>query len=219
MKKIAFIFVAVLLVLSACNKAPDKQEVADDQVEVDETEQDIDTESDANEEEDGTEHDEVDDEPNTDTEEGTHTNETNETTEKDSNKKTESTNGQANGWDKPDKIDNMKHLDIVHLAYDIFAAQDRKDYDFLESVAAKGTTIDRKNNKFYFENVTYPFEMEFFTKEELGTLELRYTHEEDEVVHVGFGAINYEEESSFVVEFEFIKEGSAWKLLSMDVNA
>src|SRR5699024_11230292 len=107
----------------------------------------------------------------------------------------------------------MKHLDVVHLAYDIFAAQDRKDYGFLESVAAKGTTIDRENNQFSFENVTYPFEMNFFTKEDLGTLELRYTHEEKGVVHVGFGAINYKEESSFVVEFEFVKEDGAWKLL------
>lgn len=135
--------------------------------------------------------------------------------EEETNKESEQ---KDDGWKKPDKIDNMKHLDIVHLAYDIFAAQDRKDYDFLESIAAEGTKIDRKNNKFSFENVTYPFEMEFFTKEDLGNLEFRYTHEEDGVVYVGFGAINYEEESSFVVDFEFVEEGGKWKMRSMDIN-
>lgn len=122
------------------------------------------------------------------------------------------------GWKKPDKIDNMNHLEIVHLAYDIFEAQDKRDYAFLESIAAEGTTVDRKNNKFKFENVTYPFEMEFFTKEDLGELEFRYTHEEDGVVYVGFGAIDYENESSFVVDFEFVKEGGKWKMRSMDIN-
>lgn len=121
-------------------------------------------------------------------------------------------------WDKPDKIENMEHLEIVHLAYDIFAAQDRKDYSFLESVASKGTTVDRNKNKFKFENVTYPYEMNFFTKEEIGTLEFRYTHEEDGDVYVGFGAINYEEESSFVFELIFTKEDGKWKMRSMDIN-
>lgn len=122
------------------------------------------------------------------------------------------------GWKKPDKIDNMDHLEIVHLAYDIFEAQDRKDYDFLESVAAEGTIVDRNNDKFKFENVTYPFEMDFFAKEDLGNLEFRYTHEEDGIVYVGFGAIDYENESSFVVDFEFVDEGGKWKLRSMDIN-
>lgn len=131
---------------------------------------------------------------------------------------TNTSEAKADGWKKPDKIDNMNHLEIVHLAYDIFEAQDKRDYAFLESIAAEGTTVDRKNNKFKFENVTYPFEMEFFTKEDLGELEFRYTHEEDGVVYVGFGAIDYENESSFVVDFEFVKEGGKWKMRSMDIN-
>lgn len=217
MRKITFIFVAALLLLAACNATPDDTEVADEQAGINEAEQGVDAESDATDDEDET--DDTNADVETDSSENTDEGDSGTKSEEASPNNDESTGGDSNDWNKPKEIENMDHLKIVHLAYDIFAAQDRKDYDFLQSVAAEGTTIDRTNNKFSFENVTYPFEMEFFTKKDLGALELRYTHEEDAIVHVGFGAINYEEESSFVVEFEFVKEGGAWKLLSMDVNA
>lgn len=213
MKKITFVFATVLLILAACNTAPKDTEVADEQTGVNEVEQNVDLQSDTVEDDGATNGDAAESESNGDLSKN------GDTAEKPTTDNGQSAEEQSNAWDKPDKIDNMKHLDIVHLAYDIFAAQDRKDYDFLKSVAAKGTTVHTGKDKFSFENVTYPFEMEFFTKEDLATLELRYTHEEDNIVHVGFGAINYEEESSFVVEFEFVKEDGAWKLLSMDINA
>lgn len=207
MRKLLFIvaILTIILMLAACNK-PQKNtpEPPEPTVDIEEV----------NEEETTDDEDEVVEEP------------ADEEDETETNGLASGTNDAPNGtqqtaddlWKKPDKIENMNHLEIVHLAYDIFAAQDREDYQFLESVAAKGTTIDRENNKFKFENVTYPFEMEFFTKEELGTLEFRYTHEEDGVVIVGFGAINYKEESSFVVDFEFVKEDGKWKMRSMDIN-
>jgi len=112
-----------------------------------------------------------------------------------------------------------KHQELVDLAYDIFEAQNNQDYDFLQSVLSKGTKLDKKNNTFHFENVTYPHDQKFLTEEELGEVEFRYTHEEstDEVI-VGFGAINYEEESSFTIDFVFIHEDDTWKMNDMDIN-
>lgn len=215
MRKLTFIFATILLLLVACNTEPNNQEVTDDEIGTDEVEQDVEEEREGEEDADAMDDNGTEAESPEDAKKDENESTSERTTKEDS----QSTSEQSDSWDKPEKIDNMKHLDIVHLAYDIFAAQDRKDYDFLQSVAAKGTKVDRKNDKFSFENVTYPFEMDFFSKEDLGTLELRYTHEEDGIVHVGFGAINYDEEYSFVVEFEFVKEGDAWKLLSMDINA
>lgn len=208
MKKLSFLLIitVIAMLVVACNKpqksTPEPPEPTVDIEEVIEDDEVADDEEEVVEE-------------STDEEDEVATNESENGTNDESN---DAQQIQNDLWKKPNKIENMNHLDIVHLAYDIFAAQDRKDYGFLESIAAKGTTVDRKNNKFKFENVTYPFEMEFFTKEELGTLEFRYTHEEDGVIIVGFGAINYKEESSFVVDFEFVKEDGKWKMRSMDIN-
>ena len=118
-----------------------------------------------------------------------------------------------------DKDDEDKHQEIVDLAKKIFDAQNDHDYDFLQSVISKGTKLDKENNKFVFENVTYPHEQEFLTDDNLGELEFRYTHEDSaDSVIVGFGAIDYENESSFVVDFEFIKEDGKWKMNDMDIN-
>lgn len=223
MKKSLALFVSVLFVvfLVACNKTDETP--VDDATDVDVEEVDDVMEDDAEVENDADE--KVDNEEDSNTEPETNEGDATEQTASDdnggngTNSKNDGNNGSAtNGWDKPDKIDDMAHLEIVHLAYDIFAAQDKKDYAFLESVAAEGTTVDKSNNKFSFKNVTYPFEMDFFSKEDLGKLEFRYTHEEDGIVYVGFGAINYEEESSFVVDFQFVEESAKWKMKSMDIN-
>lgn len=225
MKKRLALFIAVLFValLVACNNKEETPTDQDAKADVDEVlEDDVTLEND----EDDT--DEADDQEVKQAESGEENKCADETltsgsngSEKDEDCEDEGTNGseaKKESWKKPDKIDNMNHLKIVYLAYDIFEAQDKKNYSFLESVAAEGTKVDRNNNKFSFENVTYPFEMDFFTKEDLGELEFRYTHEEDGIVYVGFGAINYEEESSFVVDFQFVEEGGKWKMRSMDIN-
>lgn len=211
MRKLPLILLAMSLLLAACNSTPESTQVADDEVDQEETKtEDLDAEEE--------EEPEAEDEVAEKEDEGEQaTEDTTTDSSEDTGAKTEKN---KNKWKKPDKIENMDHLDIVHLAYDIFEAQDRKDYDFLESVAAEGTTIDRNKNEFSFENVTYPFDMNFFTKEELGELELRYTHEAgDGTVTVGFGAINYEEESSIAIDFEFVQEDGQWKMQSMDINA
>jgi len=121
--------------------------------------------------------------------------------------------------EKNEGDDEDKHQEQVDLAYEIFDAQEKQDYDFLESVLSQGSTLDKKTNMFSFENVTYPHEQEFLTAEDIGELEFRYTHKEDEdSIIVGFGAINYETESSFVIDFEFVNENGTWKMNDMDIN-
>src|SRR5699024_2607377 len=58
-----------------------------------------------------------------------------------------------------------KHQEVIDLAYAIFDAQDEKDYDFLESVISEGTTLDKENDTFSFENVAYPHKQEFRSEE------------------------------------------------------
>lgn len=100
-----------------------------------------------------------------------------------------------------------EHQHLIDLAYQVFDAQREQNYTFLESIISKGTKLDKENDMFYFENVTYPHEQPFLTKEDQGKIEFRYTHENNkDSVIVGFGLINYEEELSYVVDFEFVNE-------------
>lgn|SRR5690625_1072938 len=117
---------------------------------------------------------------------------------------------------KSEKNDEQQ---LIDMANKIFTAQKKKDFDYLESVRSSGTKIDRKNALFSFNNVTYPHEQPFLTEDDLGEIEHRFVHETDEgSIIVGFGIINYETESSFTVDFEFVKENGSWKMNDMDLN-
>lgn len=201
------ILLGFVFVLAACNasnggEAIDKQ---GDSVTVDETE--VANEEEVNKETNESENGQVDSQEVN-----------NEETKKETTKQKTNKSSVANGKLEKPKVDN--HQEVVDLAYDIFEAQQQKDYAFLESVVTKGTKIDKENNQFIFEDAASPFEMEFFTKEDLGKLEFRYTHEEDGMVYVGFGAIHPgdSEATSFVIDFTFVKENGEWKMQSMDVN-
>lgn len=112
-----------------------------------------------------------------------------------------------------------EHQHLIDLAYQVFDAQREQNYTFLESIISKGTKLDKENDMFYFENVTYPHEQPFLTKEDQGKIEFRYTHENNkDSVIVGFGLINYEAELSYVVDFEFVNENGTWKMNDMDMN-
>lgn len=205
MRRLTLIIAVMGLLLAACNKASEEESIEQKEINEEETEELAEA----------TEEEEMEEEAEEDVAENEQTNDIQAKSDE-AKKNDKSTEKQNDTWTKPDKIDNMDHLDIVHLAYDIFEAQDRKDYDFLYSVVAKGVSVDEVTDKFIFEN----FDMNFFTKEELGELEFRYTHEEEEdgSVIVGFGAINYKEESSFVVDYTFVQESGTWKMLDMDIN-
>lgn len=108
---------------------------------------------------------------------------------------------------------------LVDVTYDIFAAQRKLDFDYLESVLSKGSKIDRDKKVFIFNNVKYPHEQEILDGIKEEHLEYRYTHEEDkDSIIVGFAAIDYENESSFTIDFQYIKENGNWKMNDMDIN-
>lgn len=205
------LFLALILVLAACSSGNnDDANEQEGNVEPEETKE-IAEEEVTNEEKESESESETDEQTNGG-EVGTQS-----TEKKPAEKEKKASTQVDNKESERPKVD--EHQDVVDLAYDIFDAQHKKDYAFLESVASKGTKVDRKQNKFIFENVTYPFEMEFFTKEDLGNLEFRYTHEDDDgTVFVGFGAIHSGDQSSFVIDFEFIEENGTWKMKSMDIN-
>lgn len=108
---------------------------------------------------------------------------------------------------------------LKEKVYKIFAAQREYDYYYLTSVLSDGSELDKDNNLFTFNNVTYPHDQEFLDEVAEDDLEFRYTHEEDDgVVIVGFAAIDYENESSFVIDFQFVLDGNEWKMNDMDIN-
>lgn len=110
-----------------------------------------------------------------------------------------------------------KDIDIVEFGFEIFEAQANEDYDFIESVLSKGSSVDRENNIIRFENVTYPHDYEFISKRDFKNLSQRYIQEEDSLI-VGFDVTDYENESSYIIDTEFIQEDGKWKLNDMDVN-
>jgi hypothetical protein len=117
------------------------------------------------------------------------------------------------------KADDPAFQDVVNMAYDIFIAQKKEDYEYLESILAEGATLDKDINTFSFENISYPHEQEF-VQTEPDHIEFRYTHEEEDgTVIVGFGVIDYETESSFTIDFQFVSENGEWKMKDMDKNA
>lgn len=222
-KFVFLVFVLMLLVaLAACGESPEKKVSEADKESVDELEDKEDLEK----AEDGIEAEKTEDpEQDGESESDQSVSKSNDKSNN-NNTSTNATTTEIKSQDKSssshqgneEKNKDLEH-GVVALAYEIFDAQDKKDYSFLESVAAKGTKVDKENNQFVFEDVTYPFEMEFFTKEDLGELEYRYAHEKDaNHVIVGFGAIHTGDQSSFVIDFEFVKEDGKWKMKSMDIN-
>lgn len=108
---------------------------------------------------------------------------------------------------------------LTEKVYKILEAQREYDYDYLTSVLSEGSDLDRENNTFTFNNVAYPHDQEFLDEVAEDDLEFRYTHEEEDgIIIVGFAAIDYENESSFVIDFEFVLDGDEWKMNDMDVN-
>ncbi|MEI3605308.1 hypothetical protein SPD48_06345 [Pseudogracilibacillus sp. SE30717A] len=215
MKRLTLILVIILIfILAACNSPQESSPTKEEETKQEDSTEETDLEEESQETEEEAEDQEEEKAPETVTEpeleeDSESTPDTNENKEEKQDTSIEST----------EKKEGDKHEEIVDLAYKVFDAQNKKDYDYLESIISKGTTIEKKNNIFKFNNVTYPHEQPFLTKKDVGELEFRYTHEEKaDYVIVGFGAIDYENESSFTIDFEFIKENGKWKMNDMDIN-
>ena len=215
MKK-TFTIVFFVLLLAACNSPQGSSSTENnDPAEVEPTEEQQDELVENEDETDSSDLDEsVSDEQNASDEQNT------QSTEENKSQSSASQNDQKSS-DNKGKAETQedKHQEIIDLSYDIMKAQDKQDYDFLQSILSSGTKLNKKNNKLKFENVTYPHEQKFLTEKDIGELEFRYTHETDnDSVIVGFGAINYETESSFTIDFEYIRENGNWKMNDMDLN-
>jgi len=109
--------------------------------------------------------------------------------------------------------------DIVEFGFSIFEAQANKDYDYLASVLSKGSTLNKDKNTIQFDDVTYPHEYEFISEKDFKNLDERYIHDEDDgSVIVGYAVVDYETESSYIIDAVFIKEDGKWKVNDMDIN-
>ncbi len=132
---------------------------------------------------------------------------------------TDSNNGAENENTNNGNENQTTEEILKEKVYAIFAAQRDSDYDYLTSVLSEGSELDQKNHLFIFNDVTYPHEQEFLDDIAENDLEYRYIHEEDSgSIIVGFAAIDYENESSFVIDFEFVLEGDEWKMNDMEIN-
>ena len=108
---------------------------------------------------------------------------------------------------------------LIELGFDIFEAQVEEEYDFLESVLSEGSSVNKDNNTLQFDNVTYPHEYEFISEEDYQVLSERYVNgNEKEGVTIGYDVTDFETESSYVIDTEFIKEDGKWKINDIDVN-
>lgn len=109
--------------------------------------------------------------------------------------------------------------DVVDVATDVIWAQIDEDYAFLKSVAGEGVTVNEKNNTIEFNNEEGSHTFDFLTGINEEDLEFRFVEgEETDRAIVGFAAIDYENEYSYVTEMIFKHEAGEWKLASMDIN-
>lgn len=210
----------LILILAACNSPQESSPTNNEEAEQEKDMEDLDKEDESEdmkeeEQEQDQDQEHAKEEDNEDKEEPEQAEESDSQDELNENKEEK----QDTTIELSEKKEGVKHEKIVDLAYEVFDAQFNKDYEFLESVISEGTKLDKKNNTFKFENVTYPHEQPLLTEKDVGELEFRFTHEESEdSIIIGFGAINYETESSFTIDVEFIKEDGNWKMNDMDIN-
>lgn len=116
--------------------------------------------------------------------------------------------------------EEMTEEDMIDLAYLAFDAQAEEDYDYLESILSKGSTLNKDNNTIQFDNVTYPHEYEFLSKQDREFLSERYVQSKDDGKRylIGFEVTDFANESSYIIDTVYIKESGEWKLNDMDIN-
>lgn len=109
--------------------------------------------------------------------------------------------------------------DIQDIATDVIWAQMDEDYSYLKSVAGDGVTVNEENNTIDFNTDEATHTFDFLTGIEKDDLEFRFVDGEDtDRAIVGFAAIDYENEYSYVIEMIFNDVDGDWKLTGMDIN-
>lgn len=193
MRKFLIVFGILLLFLAACDEE-NADKVADDEMEQENEvidEKDIDTdEVDVDDESENGEDDEV------------------------VNGETQVNNENDNKLESTVERGNVKEI-----AEDIIWAQVNKDYSYLKSVVADGVTVNENNNTLSFNTKEATHTFDFLSGVKEKDLEFRFVDGEDsEQAIVGYAAIDYENEYSYVVEMIFNLVDGNWKLTSMDIN-
>ena len=197
---------AFILVLSACsgdddNAEPEDVKGKDSQIEEKEQKESESSDDESEEEKTSEENEETDD------------------SEDESDDNDEATESDSEDEDKDEDKEDFSYDTLIELGFDIFEAQTEEDYDFLESVLSEGSSVNKDNNTLQFDNVTYPHEYEFISKEDYQVLSERYVNgNEKEGVTIGYDVTDFETESSYVIDTEFIKEDGEWKINDIDVN-
>lgn len=237
MKKRWMILLAVVLVLAACsetgtdknepkdvsektNKTEEKSNDQDKSESLDEEAEDDTAEAEEEKEQETTIEKEEPEAAESD-EEADNSNSSKETNTKEQEKKQDKDEESQKGdKDQEDEVDeDATDEDIVEFAFHIFDAQVEEDYAYLESVLSKGSSVNKKNNTIQFDDVTYPHEYEFLSKKDREFLDERYIQEEkDGSVIVGFEVTDYANETSYIIDVQFIKEDGKWKLNDIDIN-
>lgn len=121
--------------------------------------------------------------------------------------------------EKEDEPQLEEQEDVKDVAENIIWAQVDQDYDYLASVAADGVTVNKEDNTIDFDTSESTHTFDFLTGIEKEDLEFRFVDGEDtDRAIVGFAAIDYEKEYSYVVEMILIDVNGSWKLLNMDIN-
>lgn len=194
MKRFLLIFGVLLLILVACDeKKPD---------------QEPDEEDGMNEETNNEDPIETDEEPAVEDE-----------VEEEEAPKSETLVSQKDKSESSPSKNNNANSNVKDVATDIIWAQINKDYDYLKSVASEGVTVNEKNNTVVFNNKEASHTFEFLTGIEKEDLEFRFVEGEDsDRAIVGFAAIDYENEYSYVIEMILNQVNGAWKLTAMDIN-
>lgn len=202
MKKTLVLFLFLVLFAAACSNLSDSQE-EEQEVSKEETTEENETEEESETEKNETviEHEE-----------------TNGSEKTEEPKQEESTENNENDKDQSEKSEKPTEEQLTELGFNIFEAQRNEDYNYLKEVLSKGSSLNKENKSFTFENVTYPHEQKFIQANK-DDIEFRYTHEENaETFIVGFAVIDYEAESSFTIDFQFMKQDGEWKMNDMDMN-
>src|SRR5699024_3379917 len=108
---------------------------------------------------------------------------------------------------------------LIELGFYILVAQVVEEYDYLESLLSEGSRVYIDNNTLQFDNITYLHEYECISEEDYQVLSERYVNgNEKEGVTIGYDVTDFETESSYVIDTEFIKEDGKWKINDIDVN-
>lgn len=108
---------------------------------------------------------------------------------------------------------------VEDVATDVIWAQIDEDYTYLKSVVGDGVTVNADNNTIEFNTEEASHTFEFLTGIKEEDLEFRFVEGEDsDRAIIGFAAIDYENEYSYVIEMIFNNIDGVWKLVGMDIN-